>query len=171
MKSSYVIQDVFHCSLERAFKAPMLGDATRFMKGYLFQPPVSGFDEDDTWGNEHDVRYPLSNGNLFVPKGRMFRDVILVKAEQKYWKWKLHAFKLKAMFFVDHAIGEWTVALRSENIVSVEYRYTYSAKHWLYAPVLWLFVQIQIRGIMLRAIKGIKEQAESANPFIYEQRK
>ena len=75
------------------------------------------------------------------------------------------------MFFVDHAIGEWTVAIHSENTVSVEYQYTYYAKHWLHAPVLWLFVKIQIRGIMMRAIKGIKKQAESADAFIYEQRK
>ena len=64
-----------------------------------------------------------------------------------------------------------SVAIHSENTINVEYRYTYSAKHWLYIPVLWLFVKIQIRGIMIRAIKGIKEQAESADAFIYEQRK
>ena len=46
MNFSYKISDVFNCSLERAFKAPILGDATKFMRGYLFQPPVTGFEDD-----------------------------------------------------------------------------------------------------------------------------
>lgn len=49
MKSSYVVKDVFHCSLEIAIKAPILGDGIQFMKGYLFQPSVSGFDEVRKW--------------------------------------------------------------------------------------------------------------------------
>ena len=33
MSVSIEITDIFDCSLERAFKAPILGDATKFMKG------------------------------------------------------------------------------------------------------------------------------------------
>ena len=44
MNFSHKITDVFECSLDRAFRAPILGDATKFMKGYLFQPPVTGFE-------------------------------------------------------------------------------------------------------------------------------
>ena len=72
MKSSYVIQDVFHCSLERAFKAPMLGDATRFMKGYLFQPPVSGFDEDDTWGKHVKKTITITKNDYYYWDGDKF---------------------------------------------------------------------------------------------------
>ena len=77
MSFSFKITDVFECSLERAFKAPILGDATKFMKGYLFQPPVTGFEDDKTWGEVNGLRYPINNGNILVKKGRMFKDVIL----------------------------------------------------------------------------------------------
>ena len=77
MRVSCKIKDVFDCSLERAFKSPILGDATKFMKGYLFQPPVTRFEYDKTWGQINGKRYPINNGNLLVKKGRMFKDVIL----------------------------------------------------------------------------------------------
>ena len=94
MKFSYEIKDVFDCSIERAFKSPILGDATKFMKGYLFQPPVIGFEDDKNWGQINGKRYPINNGNFLV--------------------------------------------------------------------------KIQIKGIMKRALMGIKEQAQSNDPFIYE---
>jgi len=89
MSFSNKITDVFECSLERAFKAPILGDATKFMKGYLFQPPVTGFGDDKTWGEINGIRYPISEGNLLVKKGRIFKDVILERVENKYWKYQI----------------------------------------------------------------------------------
>ena len=115
MKFSYEITDVFNCSLERAFKAPILGDATKFMKGYLFQPPVTGFEDDETWGQINGIRYPINNGNLFVKKGRMFKDVILERTENSYWKWTIYDFEFKSLFFASKAIGEWHVKRLNEN--------------------------------------------------------
>jgi len=168
MNVSFKINDVFDCSLERAFKAPILGDATKFMKGYLFQPPVTGFEDDKTWGQINGIRYPINNGNLLVKKGRMFKDVILERVENKYWKWTIYDFEFKTLFFISKAIGEWYVEAINENKIEVTYIYTYYSKNRLYSPLTWLLVNIQIRGIMKRAIKGIREQALSNEPFIYE---
>ena len=79
------------------------------MKGYLFQPPVTGFEEDQTWGEINGLRYPINNGNLLVKKGRMFKDVILQRDENKYWKWTIYDFEFKTLFFIERAIGEWEV--------------------------------------------------------------
>ena len=168
MKVSFKINDVFDCSLERAFKAPILGDATKFMKGYLFQPPVTGFEDDKTWGQIDGIRYPINNGNLLVKKGRMFKDVILERVENKYWKWTIYDFEFKTLFFISKAIGEWYVDAINENKIEVTYIYSYYSQNRLYRPLTWLLVNIQIRGIMKKAIKGIKEQALSNEPFIYE---
>ena len=64
----------FQTTQERAFKASILGDATKFLNGYRFQPPVIGFEEDETWGTVGGVRYPVTKGNFWLPKGRMFTD-------------------------------------------------------------------------------------------------
>lgn len=109
MKVRVELTDVFSCSLERAFKAPILGDATKFLNGYLFQPPVIGFEEDETWGQINGVRYPLTNGNLWMPKGRIFTDKILERENDKHWTWMVYDFKLPLLFFAEKAIGEWRV--------------------------------------------------------------
>ncbi|MBI33935.1 MAG: hypothetical protein CMP67_01050 [Flavobacteriales bacterium] len=168
MKYSYRLKDIFECSEERAFKAPILGDATKFMKGYLFQPPVTGFEEDQTWGQINGIRYPISNGNLFVHKGRMFKDVILERDENKYWKWTIYDFEFKTLFFIERAIGEWEIKKLSDNKTEVIYTYTYYSKKKLFKPLTWLLVNIQIKGIMIRALAGIKLQAQSNDDFIYK---
>jgi len=165
---SYTLKDVFECSLERAFQAPILGDATKFMKGYLFQPPVTGFEEDQTWGEINGLRYPINNGNLLVKKGRMFKDVILERDENKYWKWTIFDFEFKTLFFIEKAIGEWEVKKLSDNKIEVAYTYTYYSKKKLFNPLTWLLVNIQIKGIMVRALSGIKKQAEFGEKFIYK---
>jgi len=168
MKYVCKIKDVFECSEERAFKAPILGDATKFMKGYLFQPPVTGFEDDKTWGQIDGIRYPINNGNLLVKKGRMFKDVILVRTENKYWKWTIYDFEFKTLFFIEKAIGEWELKKLEENKVEVIYTYTYYSKKKIFNPLTWLLVNIQIKGIMVRALAGIKQQAQSGEDFVYE---
>ena len=168
MKYTYEIKDVFECSKERAFKAPILGDATQFMKGYLFQPPVVGFENDKTWGEINGLRYPISEGNLFVKKGRMFKDVILERVENKYWKWIIYDFEFKTFFFIKKAIGEWELKNIHHNKIEVIYRYTYYSKKKIFNPLTWFLVNVQIKGIMVRALKGIKQQAQSNENFVYE---
>ena len=168
MKYSYTLKDIFECSQERAFQAPILGDATKFMKGYLFQPPVTGFEEDKTWGQINGLRYPINNGNLLVKKGRMFKDVILERDENKYWKWTIYDFEFKTLFFIERAIGEWEVKKLDDNKIEVIYAYTYYSKKKIFKPLTWLLVKIQIKGIMVRALSGIKQQAQSGEDFVYE---
>ena len=168
MKYSYTLKDIFKCSQERAFQAPILGDATKFMKGYLFQPPVTGFEEDQTWGEINGLRYPINNGNLLVKKGRMFKDVILQRDENKYWKWTIYDFEFKTLFFIERAIGEWEVKKLSNDKIEVVYTYTYYSKKKIFNPLTWLLVNIQIKGIMIRALSGIKKQAESSEEFVYK---
>ncbi|MBT7652439.1 MAG: hypothetical protein HN563_03910 [Flavobacteriales bacterium] len=168
MKFNYKIKGVFDCSLERAFKAPILGDATKFMKGYLFQPPVTGFEDDKTWGQINGKRHPITNGNLLVKKGRMFKDVILERIENKYWKWTIYDFEIKTLFFISKAIGEWSIRALNNNKIEVTYTYTYYSKKSIYNALTLLLVKIQIKGIMKKALLGIKEQAQSNEPFIYD---
>ena len=168
LRINYTLKDIFECSQERAFQAPILGDATKFMKGYLFQPPVTGFEEDKTWGEINGIRYPINNGNLLVKKGRMFKDVILERDENKYWKWTIYDFEFKTLFFIERAIGEWEVNTLGDNKIEVVYTYTYYSKKKIFKPLTWLLVNVQIKGIMIRALAGIKKQAESGEEFIYK---
>jgi hypothetical protein len=171
MKFTIELSDEFSCSIDRAFKAPILGDATKFLNGYLFQPQVIGFEDDETWGELGGVRYPIMNGNLFTTKGRIFTDKIIEKEINKVWKWIIYDFKIPMMFFAEKAIGEWEVKSIAENKTSVRYSYTYYSKNKLYHLFTIIFSIVQWKGMMKKAIKGIKKQAESSEPFIYEKNK
>ena len=168
MKVIISLSDTFHCAKERAFKAPILGDATKFLNGYLFQPPIIAFEEDETWGQINGFRYPFTAGNFWTPKGRLVTDVTLERIENQYWKWMILEFKVPFLFFVDKGIGEWIVEEKHANEIFVKYKYTYFPKHTVYYIVLWLFCQIQVKGLMKQAIKGIRKQAESGDAFVYK---
>lgn len=99
MQAQSNVQSIFNCSLERAFKIPILGDATKFFPSYPFLPKLIGFIEDQTWGKAGGHRIPISSASLFSKKGPMFFDKILVREENKYWKWELSDFKSN-MFFL-----------------------------------------------------------------------
>ena len=167
MKVSVYKKSIFNCAVERAFKAPILGDATQFLNGYLFQPPIIGFENDENWGLLNSVRYPLIQGNFFIKTHRIFKDKIIEKCNNKYWKWELTNFTSPYLFFACRAIGSWSVQELSNGKISIIYSYTYFSKNLLWHPINWLFVKIQLQGMMKKALIGIKAQAESNNDFYY----
>lgn len=168
MKTSVTVTSVFNCSQERAFKAPMLGDATKFLNGYLFQPPVIRFEEDETWGEINGYRYPVIKGSLFFKSHRLFTDTITEKKPNDSWRWELTNFTSPFLFFPKIGIGEWKVTPINENTHSIKYTYTFYSKNAFLQPINWLFMKIQYKGMMKKAIKGIKLQAESNNDFYYK---
>ena len=161
------ITGTFECDLTRAFQAPILGDATRFLNGYLFQPPVTGFEDDQTWGQPGGIRYPVTGGNCFLPPGRLFTDQILERVENQRWKWAIFDFRVAALFFAEKAVGEWHVAERSPGVIDVRYRYTYFSANLAAWLLSWLYMQVQWKGMMKKAFRGIKMQAESNEKFVY----
>ena len=44
------VQTIYNCSLERAFKTPMLCDVAKIHTGYLIMPKVTHCTEDENWG-------------------------------------------------------------------------------------------------------------------------
>ena len=47
---------VYRCSLERAFKTPMLCDVSKVHTGFLLMPRVTHCTEDEDWGRVDQVR-------------------------------------------------------------------------------------------------------------------
>ena len=50
METKVKITSIFNCSLERAFKSPMLCDVTKVHTGYGMMPRVTHCTEDENWG-------------------------------------------------------------------------------------------------------------------------
>ena len=90
----------------------------------------------------------------------MFTDTIIEKKENHFWKWELTNFTTIYLFFAYKAIGEWHVNQLSKKKILVTYSYSYYSKGLLYHPINWLFVNIQLKGMMKKVIKKIKTLAE-----------
>ncbi|MFT4601654.1 MAG: hypothetical protein ACI857_001837 [Arenicella sp.] len=75
------VNAVFKCDLERAFKIPILGDATKFLRGYFVLPAVVAFEDDETWGREGGSRYPIAAKNMFTKGGKTGFDQIYKREE------------------------------------------------------------------------------------------
>ena len=64
MKTVVEVKATFNCSPERAFKTPILGDATQFLVGYGIIPAVVKFTDDSTLGKPGGQRMPHSARNF-----------------------------------------------------------------------------------------------------------
>ncbi len=167
MKFSNTERATFKCSLERAFKTPILGDATKILTGFLFIPPITGFRADKTWGLEEGSRIPYSNGNLFSSKGAIALDRIITRMENKYWQWELIDFKQTSLFFLDKAVGEYWCHINEDGLISVKWTYSFFPKSFIYNPLVFLLTRVW-SGLQKRALENIKYLAETNAPYVYD---
>lgn len=167
MKTIAQVEETFYCSLERAFKTPILGDATQFLTGYGPAPAVVKFTDDSTWGKPGGRRIPHSAPNWVSKGGEVGVDEVYVRDENKYWKWGVAEFRQWSMGFTEFQ-GELFFEEISDNAVQVRWVYTLFSKSFLAYPFHWFFGQVFWKGQMRGAIREMKRYAESGKVFLYE---
>jgi hypothetical protein len=167
MNATYTVTDVFKCTLDRAFKTPMLGDATKILIGPGGFQLVVGFANDETWGIPGGSRVPIATGFLFIKPARHGFDQIFVRDENKYWKWGVSKFGTPLFFFSVENCGEWWVSDNHNGAISVKWKYTWFSTNMLTHPINWLFVKLFWSAVMKKGMANIKQMAESETPYIY----
>ncbi len=167
MKTVVEVDSTFNCSLERAFKTPILGDATKFLVGYGLVPAVVKFTEDESWGKPGGKRIPHSAKNLLSNGGEIGIDKVYERVENKYWKWGIAEFSQNSMGFTEF-LGEMFFTETSRNTVNVRWVYTLFSNSKLAYPFHWFFGNIFWKGQMKIAVQKMKEYAESDAEFLYE---
>lgn len=167
MKTSVEVKSTFNCSLERAFKTPILGDATQFLVGYGIVPAVKKFTDDNTWGKPGGKRIPHSAKNLVSKGGEIGVDEVYERVENEYWKWGIAEFRQWSMGFTEF-LGELFFKENNTNSVQVRWVYTLYSKSRLSYPFHWFFGNVFWKGQMKLAIRKMKHYAESDAPFLYK---
>ncbi|MEL6672819.1 MAG: hypothetical protein AAFR61_11530 [Bacteroidota bacterium] len=166
MKTSVSVEAIFYCSLERAFKTPILGDATQYLVGYGPVPAVVGFKEDETWGRVGGTRIPLSQNTLFAQGGPIGLDRIYSREENRYWEWGVAEFYQPSMGFSEFR-GQLWVEQKAENEIHVRWVYTLHSGIAILYPFHWFFTQVFWKGQMKVGIQRMKAFAESDQAFLY----
>ena len=167
LKTIVSVKLTFNCSLERAFKTPILGDATQFLVGYGIIPAVVKFTKDDTWGKVGGQRVPHGAKNLLSKGGEIGLDEIYNRDENVYWKWGISNFYQWSMGFTEFQ-GELFFIETKKKTIKVHWKYTLFSKSKLAYPLHWLFGNIFWKKQMKIGIQKMKDYAESNAKFLYK---
>lgn len=166
MKITASTSAYFDCALERAFKVPILGDATDFLKGYLLIPSITHFTEDETWGRVGGSRVPHSAKSILSKAGEVGFDQILERRENEYWKWEVTDFRQASIGFSKFQ-GELFFEEVQKDRIFVKWKYSLYSSSILIYPVQFLFTKLLWKGNMSRALIRMKKAAESKSELLY----
>lgn len=167
MKFTTKVSSIFECSLERAFKTPMLCDITKVHTGYGLSPRVTHTTEDEDWGQVGSSKKVYVAKSITQNGGFASMDRVLERTENRYWKIQVDNFQSWMLGF-DRFVGEWETTPLDDHKVLVEYTYTLYSKVPVFYPLNWVFTKIFWRIYMGRVLENIKEMAYSEEPYQYQ---
>ncbi|HRI64776.1 MAG TPA: hypothetical protein PK156_11060 [Polyangium sp.] len=167
MKTSITVKTIYNCSLERAFKAPMLCDVSKVHTGFGIMPKVTHCTEDENWGKPGFTKRVFAAGSFVFKDGEISTDKVVERIENRYWKIEVADFKAWMLGF-SKFVGEWQTTELEPNKILIEYTYTLHSDIALLYPVNWLFTKTYWRIYMKRVLRNIRRMAEGDEPFLYE---
>ncbi|MCE3294487.1 MAG: hypothetical protein K0R65_201 [Crocinitomicaceae bacterium] len=161
------VSTIYKCSLERAFKTPVLCDVSKVHTGFGIMPKVTHCTEDENWGK------PGSTKKVFVAKsptqkgGRASVDKVIERVENDYWKIEVSDFQSWMLGFSKFA-GKWKTTELEPDKVLVEYTYDLHADTALLYPINWLFAKLFWKKYMQRVLENIRKMIAAKEPYLYE---
>ena len=93
MTTTVSIKTIYDCSLERAFKTPILCDVSKVHSGYGIMPKVTHCIDAENWGK------PGFSKKVFVAKSATQKggwasvDKVIERKENSYWKIEVSEFQ------------------------------------------------------------------------------
>ena len=166
MEIKVTVSSIFECSLESAFKTPMLCDVTKVHTGYGVMPRVSHTTDDEDWGK------PGSSKKVYVAKsltqngGFASVDTVLERVENQYWKIQVDQFQSWMLGFYKF-VGEWKTTQIEPNNILIDYTYTLHSNSALLYPLNWIFAKTFWKTYMKRVIENIRKMAYSNEAYLY----
>jgi len=167
MISKVKVSTIYECSLERAFKTPMVCDVSKVHTGYGIMPKVTHCTDDENWG-QPGYSKKVYAGKSFTQKGGFASvDKVLERIENKYWKFQVDEFQSWMLGF-SRFVGEWQTTEIEKNKILVEYTYTLHSDIGLLYPLNWLFTKTFWKNYMKRVIENVRKMAYNNEPYMYE---
>lgn len=166
MTSSTTIKTIYNCSLERAFKTPMLCDITKVHTGYGLTPRVTHCTEDEQWGQPGNSKKVFAAKSLTQKGGWHSVDKVIERIENKYWKIEVSEFQSWMLRFTKF-VGEWQTTELAPNKIEIKYTYTLHSNSILLYPLNWLFAKTFWRIYMKHVLENIRVMTENKEQYLY----
>jgi len=167
METKVKISVFYNCSLERAFRTPMLCDVSKIHTGYGIMPKVTHCTDDENWGRPGSSKKVYAGKSLTQKGGFASVDRVIERIENKYWKIEVSEFQSWMLGF-SKFIGEWQTTEIEKNKIFVEYTYTLHSDVALLYPLNWLFAKTFWKIYMGRVLKNISQMAYNKEPYLYD---
>jgi len=167
MTTKVSVKTIFDCSLERAFKTPILCDVSKVHTGFGIMPKVTHCTDDENWGKPGFSKKVYVAKSLTQKGGFASVDNFIVRIENKYWKLEVNNFQSWMLGFYKF-VGEWTTTAIEPNKILVEYTYTLYSDNALLYPVNLLFAKTFWRIYMKRVVENVRLMAYNNEPYLYE---
>ena len=166
MISKAKVMGIYECSVERAFRTPMLSDVCKVHTGFGLMPSVTHVSEDENWGKPGFSKKIFTSSSLIQKGGWTSTDKVLERIENQYWKIEVSNFQIY-MFGFSKFVGEWKTTPLKPNKTLVEYTYTLHSKNVFLYPFNWLFTKTFWEIYMTRVLENIRKMALAHEPYLY----
>ena len=161
------VSTIYQCSLQRAFKTPMLCDVSKVHTGFGVMPKVTHCTDDENWGKPGFSKKVFVAKSLSQPGGFASIDTVIERIENKYWKIEVSDFQAWMLGFFKF-VGEWKTTELEPNKILIEYTYSLHSNVALLYPFNWIFANTFWKIYMTRVLENIRAMAYANEPYLYE---
>ena len=167
MQTKIKVTTTYNCSLERAFKSPILCDVTKVHTGFGIMPKVTHCTDDENWGQVGSSKKVYAAKSLTQKGGFASVDKVIERIENKYWKFEVSDFQSWILGF-SRFTGEWRTSEIEKDTILVEYIYTLHSDMAILYPLNWLFAKTFWKTYMKRVLENVKQMAYENEPYKYD---
>lgn len=161
------VSTIFECSIERAFKTPMLCDISKVHTGFGIMPKVTHTTDDENWGRPGSSKKVFTSKSISQKGGFASVDSIIERKENQYWKIQVDDFQSWMLGFYKF-IGEWKTTELETNKIIIEYTYYLHSNIPLLYPLNWVFAKTFWAIYMTRVLENIRQMAYNHEPYQYQ---
>lgn len=167
MISTVKVSTIYDCSLERAFKTPMLCDVSKVHTGFGIMPRITHSSDDEHWGKPGSIKTVYAAKSFSQKGGYASMDKIIERIENKYWIIEVSNFQSWMLGFYKF-VGEWKTTELEPNKIQVDYSYDLYSDQPLFYPANWLFAKLFWKKYMKQALENVRQMAYNNELYLYE---
>lgn len=165
--SKITVLRVYHCTLERAFKTPMLCDVSKIHTGFGIMPAVTHTTDDENWGQIGSTKKVYAAKSLTQSGGFASVDTVLERKENVSWKIEVSNFQAWMLSFTRFT-GEWNTESIGDEKILITYIYTMHSSNAFLYPLNWLFTKFFWKTYMKRVLDNIETLIANQEPYLFE---
>jgi len=167
MVTKVKVSTLYECSLQRAFKTPILCDVSKVHTGFGIMPRVTHTTDDLDWGKLGSSKKVYVAKSMTQKGGFSSIDRIIERIENQYWVIQVDTFQVWMLGFYKF-VGEWKTTELEDKKIRIDYTYNLHAKNPLLYPLNWLFGKLFWKKYMNQVLENIRAMVNNKEPYQYE---